>query len=118
MEHQLVALAVLEERHVADAGVAGLALELDALRVEVRARLRDIGDAQRDVRRVRRECPTDQRRIDQIQRDVAGLDLGEAAVPVRTVHAERVPVERLGPLHVLDRHGVEVGSLDPHRARD
>ena len=38
VEHQGVAVGILEERHVADARVEGLAVELDALRLELGAR--------------------------------------------------------------------------------
>ena len=45
VQHQRVPVRILEERHVADAGVDGLAVELDALGLELRAGGGDIGDA-------------------------------------------------------------------------
>lgn len=47
MEHQRVSVRVLEERHVADAGVRRLAVEDDALLLELDPRGLDVGDAQR-----------------------------------------------------------------------
>ena len=55
MQHERVPLGVLEERHVADTGVADLAEELDAGLLELRALRRDVGNTKRDVRGVRCE---------------------------------------------------------------
>src|SRR6266540_4689265 len=114
MEHQLVALAVLEERGVAYAREMRDTVERDASCFELAPRLRDIGDAQCNVGCMRSECRADCRGVDQVQRDIAGLDLRPGSVPVRAAHPERVAVERLRAFHVPDRHGVEVGSLDLH----
>src|SRR5205823_9353544 len=45
VQHQRVAVGVVEERHVADAGVQDLAPELDALGLELPSRLRDVRHA-------------------------------------------------------------------------
>jgi Bacterial low temperature requirement A protein (LtrA) len=47
VQHELVAVGIGEERHVADPGVEGLAEELDALGLERRARRGDVVAAQR-----------------------------------------------------------------------
>src|SRR3954470_19976066 len=47
VEHELVAVRIGEDRHVADAGVEGVAEELDALGLEHRAHLGDAIAAQR-----------------------------------------------------------------------
>ena len=43
VEHEHVPVRVLEDPHVADAGVERLAAELDALRLELLLRRRDVG---------------------------------------------------------------------------
>src|SRR6266536_6676068 len=103
---------------MADARIANGALELDPLCLELASGLRDVGHSKGDVRGVRDEIAAERCRIYEIERHVAGLDLRPRFIPVRTVHAERVAVEGLGALHVLDRHRVEVGSLDLHDERD
>src|SRR5262245_31207429 len=118
MEHERVALAVGEERHVADTRVERVAVERHALPLELRPPRGDVVDPQRDVRAVRRELAADPRRVDQIEADVAGLDLGPPVVPGRAVHAQRVPVERLRALHVLHQDRHEVGPLDRAQPTD
>src|SRR5215212_1705486 len=118
VEHERVALRVAEERHVTDARVEDVAFELDSLVLQRAARVRHVRDAQRDVRAVRLELRAVRRRVDEVQADVAGLDLRPRAVPRRALHAERVAVERLRPLDVLDRHGHEVGPLDGDQPTD
>ena len=49
MQHQVVAVRVPEQRHVADPGVERLPEELDALGLELRARGGDVVDVQRGV---------------------------------------------------------------------
>ncbi len=51
VEHQIVAVGVLEEGHVTDAGVEGLAEELDALRLELGPGGGDVVDVQRRMAR-------------------------------------------------------------------
>src|SRR5438128_8588137 len=108
VQHQRVPLAVREERHVTDARVASLSVELDAGLFELRARFGDVGNAQRDVRSVRLELPADLGRIDEVEAHAPGLELGPALVEVRAVNAQRLAVEALGPLHVLYRNGDEI----------
>jgi hypothetical protein len=63
VEHQDVSVRIREVRHVAHAGVEGIAVECDPTLRELGARSLDIGDAQCDRRRVRRaELPADVRR--------------------------------------------------------
>src|SRR4051812_9029913 len=50
VEHERVPVRVLEERHVADAGVEDVALELEPAGLEVRARLGHVLHVQGDVR--------------------------------------------------------------------
>ena len=49
--------------------------------------------------------------IDEIEADATGLELGPALVEVRAVDAQRLAVEPLGPLHVLNRNGDEIRPL-------
>ena len=48
VDHQAVAFRVPEERHVADTGVEGVALELDARSLELRAGFPDVRHADGD----------------------------------------------------------------------
>lgn len=48
MQHQRVAVGVLEEGHVADAGVERVAAELHAARLQLGACLRDVRHVQRE----------------------------------------------------------------------
>src|SRR6476646_4727919 len=50
VEHQVVAVGIGEEGHVADPGVERLTVELDALGFELRSRRGDVVDVQRRVR--------------------------------------------------------------------
>src|SRR5690242_13769558 len=113
VQHQLVAVGILEEGHVADAGVEDLAVELDTALLELAPRLGHVRHAQRDVRGVRPlERRADVRRIDQVERDVlAELELRPAALG-DLLQPERVAVELRRPLHVCDRNGHEVRPLD------
>src|SRR5215210_3057270 len=113
MQHQSVAVGVVEERHMADAGVEDLALELDASALELPPGLLDARDAQRDVRRVRaRELLADVRRVDEVEADVlAELELGPCAGR-DLLEAERVPVPRRRLLEISHRHRDEIGALD------
>jgi hypothetical protein len=92
VEHQRVPVRIGEERHVADAGVEDLAGELDALRLERRPRLLDVGDAEGDLGAVRRREPLpDVRRVDEIEADVlAELVLGQPASASPTVGSPSV----------------------------
>ena len=79
MEDERVAVRVREEGHVANPGVT-LADELDALRLELGAADRDIGDPERDsVCCAGREVDPLVLRLPERQRDVAGLELGRLA---------------------------------------
>src|ERR1041385_3087059 len=49
VQHQVVAVRVVEERHVTHAGVERVAEELDALRLEVCARGLDVLDVEREM---------------------------------------------------------------------
>src|SRR5438445_19478 len=100
VQHQLVPVRIFEERHVADACVARLTVELDADLLEPLPRSVDVRDTKRDVADVWAKRAADRCRVDQVQADVARLDLGKPGLPRGTVEAERVPVELLSPLHV------------------
>ena len=87
VEHQRVAVGVAEERHVAHARVERVAGEGHALRLERRARRFDVVDVQRD-RVALTWCP---RPIFSasitLERQVAGLELGEVALRACTPSA-------------------------------
>src|SRR6478736_9026676 len=98
---------------MADAGVENVAVERDALALELLARLVHVGDAQREARVVRRaERTTDRLQLQQIEKAVvAELELGEAAV-ARLRETQRVAVPGGRALHVGDGHRPEVDVLD------
>ena len=84
VQHQVVAVRVLEERHVADARVEDLAVELDALRLELGPRLGDVRDAQRDVRvRCGANVAADPLGLPDAEADVAGPELGPGVLVER-----------------------------------
>src|SRR4029453_18021138 len=112
MEHERVPVRILEERHVANTGVADLAEELDAGFLEPRALGRHVMNPESDVRDVRLELLSEAGRIDQVERDVARFELGPAFLEIRRVDTQRLAVERLRPLHVLPRHRHEVGPFN------
>src|SRR4051794_24746019 len=116
MEHEVVAVGIREERHVADARVERLAVELHALRLERRARLRDVVAPQRPRVALLR---------DERHALLLGLPDAEARVAGPLLpfgvfvgsHAQDVAIERAGALGVLRRHAEEVESFDDsHRA--
>src|SRR5438477_8416927 len=117
VQHELVAVRVLEDRHVADAAVERrlVEVELDALRLELLLRRLDVRHPQRDRARVRPlERLADVLHLQEVEADVlAELILGEALLRVLDLRqAERLAVEALRPFHVRDRHRDEVGALD------
>jgi hypothetical protein len=78
VQHELVAVGIAEEGHVADAGVERVAAERDASPLELLARALDVGDAQGDRRGMRPpELLPDVGRVEEIEADVlAELELG------------------------------------------
>ena len=79
VQDHLVAVGIGEERHVADAGVEHLAVELHALGLELLARLVHVGDAQREPGVVRRaELRADRLHAQEVEEDVvAELNSGK-----------------------------------------
>src|SRR5688572_9303828 len=114
VEHERVPVRVVEDCHVADAGVERLGDELDALRLQRALRRLDVGDAERDRRGVRAlERPTDVRRVDEVEGDVlAELVLGPALVPRDLRQTERLAVEPLRAPEIGDRDRDEIRPLD------
>src|SRR5205085_8384613 len=96
-----------------DTGVEDVAVELDALRLELAACPRHVQHTERDVRAVRcRERGADRLHVQEVEADVlAQLVLGEAGVAC-LLEPQRLAVEPLRPLHVGDGHRDEVGPLD------
>jgi len=92
VEHQVVAVGVAEQRHVTDAGVEGVAGELDALGLQLGARRGDVVDVQRRVRvALRGELHPHLLRLPDPEARVADPELELRAV-VRP-QAERIDVE-------------------------
>src|SRR4029079_19623624 len=112
VEHQRVAVGILEVGHVTDAGLERLAGELDALRLERLARLLYIGHAERDRRRVRPlERLPDVRRVEQVEAHVlAEGEFGPAAM-ADLLEAARLRVEARRPLEVGHGNRDEVAPL-------
>src|SRR5262245_24944543 len=115
VQHELVPVGIGEEGHVADTGVQEVAVELDALRLELAPRFRDVGDAEREAGVVRpAEGAADVLELQEIEEAVVPeLELGKAAVVVHR-QTEHLCVELLRTLHVGDGHGPEVDVLDDH----
>ena len=97
---------------MADAGVEGLAVELDALRLELGTRRGHVVDVQREVRgRLRRELDPERRRLVDPE---ARLPTQNSAWPVASGRSPSVlDVERARALPVRRRDGDEVDVLDP-----
>src|SRR5438067_2792613 len=114
MQKQRVAVGILEERHAADARLDRLAVELHAFRLELGARGVDVGHAQREPGRRRRELLADARRIEDVERHLAAAELHVALSLGLDLEAERFCVERLGALDVLGQDRDEVRALDVH----
>src|SRR5436853_7596905 len=96
VQHDLVPVGIGEEGHVADAGVEAVAVELDALLLELQPSLCDVGNAEREAGVVRAaELPSDRLEAEEVEKAVvAELELGEARVAGQR-QAERLAVERL-----------------------
>src|SRR5262249_26401801 len=115
VQHQRVAVGIVEESHVADARVEGLATELDALALELAARRGDVGDPQRDVVRVRREGQAHLLGLPDAKRDLPASDLEPAGGHVAVERqADRLEVELSRALNALRRDRQEVDALDDH----
>src|SRR3954453_21391006 len=115
VQHELVAVRIGEDRHVADAGVEGVAEELDALGLERRAHLGHVVAAQRP----RVALLGDERhplllRLPDAEARVAGplLPRGVLVGP----HSQDVAVEGAGALGVPGRDAEEVESFDDSHA--
>ena len=92
MQHQVVAVGIREERHVADAGVEDVAGELDALGLELLPRRGHVVHVQRGMGvLLRRELHAEPLGLPDAEARVAGPDLGLRVVVGS--QAERVDVE-------------------------
>src|SRR3954454_18719227 len=113
VQDHLVAVRVGEERHVADTGVENIAVELDALGLELLARLVHVGNAQCETCVVwSAEGAADRLEAQQVEEAVvAELELGEPAV-TRLLEPERLGVELGRALDIGDGDGPEVDVLD------
>src|SRR3954449_3115507 len=115
MQHDLVPVGIREEGHVADARVENVAVEDDALLLELSPRVRDVRHAEGKACVVRRaKRPADRLEAEQVQKAVvAQLEFREARVAGQG-QAERLAVELLRALHVGDGDRPEVDVLDDH----
>ena len=111
MQHQVVAVGIGEEGHVADPGVEGLAVELDPLGLELRPRRGDVVDVQRRVRVfLRRELHPLLRRLPDAEAGLPRPDL--VLAPLVGPQAERLDVEAPRALGVGRGNADEVGLGD------
>src|SRR3954470_9325009 len=117
VQHELVAVRIGEDRHVADAGVEGVAEELDALGLEHRAHLGDVVAAQRPwVALLGHERHALLLGLPDPEACVAGplLPLGVLVGP----QSQDVAVEGAGALGIPGRDAEEVESFyDSHGTR-
>ena len=116
MQDQDVSVRVLEGRLQADAGVHRLAEELDPGALQLGAGPFDVGDPERDGAGARRELAADRRGVENLQGEVAGLELAtrDPLVGLRLLEAERAAVELGRAREIGDEDGQEVGAFDPH----
>lgn len=112
VDGQGVAVRVVEEALMADAGIEGVAFELDAARFQLRLGGLEIVDVELDREIVGAELDVESVHLHQGDRQVPGLELarGHAPPALRELEAQRLAVEPGGPLVVLRRHGDEVGA--------
>ena len=113
MQHQGVAVGIVEEGHVTDARVQGVAVEAHTAAFERGAGGGHIVDVQRD--RVARDVVLEAHllRVDDAEGEVAGLELGEVAVGHvdGASEPECGPVELHGRLEVVCGDGHEVHAV-------
>jgi hypothetical protein len=93
-----------------------LSVELDALPLQLLARLRDVVDVQRDRVRVALELEPERVGLHDRERERAGLELPRRHVPParRELQAQHVAVEGAGLVEVPRRDADEVGAGDVH----
>src|SRR3954454_9972058 len=112
VQAESVPIRVLEERHVADAGVEPVD-ELHPALLELGLRALEVVDVKGDrIRaRVRRAHP-ERLRLNDLERQRARLPLaaGARAVLLRLLELEHLAVELLGPLEIRDRDRQEIDS--------
>src|SRR5438132_12533664 len=115
MQDHVIAVRIGAEGHVADTAVVG-SRELDAFRLELGARSRDVRDAQRDAAEVWGEVDSVALGIPEGERHLAGRHLA------RVVRIERQPeslvVESSRPLGVARRNGYEVDAFGLHQGKE
>src|SRR5215211_1193710 len=112
MQDDRVPSGILEEAHMADAGVVRLALEPDAFRLQLAPGLGNIGDANRKAADVRPELLAVTLGGPEGDRHVRRLDLSVGAA----LEPEHIGVEADGALDVARGNREEVDRLDLHGA--
>src|SRR5918995_2903202 len=112
MEHQRIAVGILEPCLPADARRDRLAVEHDPLRLELGARGIHVGNAKRQARGRRRELLADARRVEDVERHLSATKLHVALALGLDLEPERLGVELLRPLDVSCQNGHEVDALD------
>jgi len=117
MEHQRVPVRIGEDRHVADAGVEDVAVELHAPLLEHRPGRRHVVDVQRDRVGIALVLHPHLLRVVDAQRQVAGLELRVVALGYvhRPGQAEDRTVEVGGGGQVMGRHADKVDGPDELR---
>src|SRR4051794_20951662 len=100
---------------MADPAVDDLAVELDALRLELGASSCDIRNADRNPRLARRERLADTHRVEDVERDLAERELDVVLALGLDRQPERLGVELLRSRNVLRQDGDEVDGLDLHQ---
>src|SRR5215208_6520639 len=111
VDPQHVAVRIREERLKTHAGIDRIALELDAARLELGLRRLEVVDAELERIRARLELESERIRLDDGDRQVAGLELvtGHVAPLLATLEPERLAVELHRP--------VDVGRADDEEVR-
>ena len=114
MEHERVPVRIGKDRHVTDAAVDRLAEEGHALGLERGARGCDVIDVQCDRMRAGLELAADRRGVQELEREVPGLELraGDAVVADGALQSERRLVEGTRRGEIGDEDGHEVNAAD------
>src|SRR4051794_19996309 len=114
MDEQRVAVGIMEEGHVADAGVHGLAAELDSARLQLGPRGLHVLHVQGDGMPAGLELLADRLRVQHLKGEAAGFELAarSPAIVGRLGEAQHGAVELRGRGVVGDEDRCEVDAGD------
>jgi hypothetical protein len=91
VQHQRVSVRIAEEGLVAYPGVDGLAIEFNALRLELSASGGNVRDAERQAGGTWRERLPDAGRVEDVERHLAGAELNVVLTVGLDLESQRLP---------------------------